>query len=355
MAQQLFLALCLLSLLSSAWSAISCLDERGKPVDSWVALKAANSWSYYYMSGTTWVKSAFGLSQGTQGMVMRTSQQAYGSGVMTGIYNDEVSGGGSVSSSHAHAKGILATDGKAAFWIVHSMPKWPATKSGPGPFDSNRYAQSLMCISVSAKTADTIASNLMVENVFLTTKTTASFSSTLPNFSKWLSGATDARTTAATAIKTLGGATFYQLSKSKAWGKDLWDDLVGPYFKTPLYAETWRNGVGGRFGSVCTSPAGPKKQTYNVYAVQSVKMPDGVTWQGTDDHSKWAVGAPGGASVACVGGINRMCSQEKRGGAALCSTDSKMHSAFSKIVAATESCWSYNPCSKGGKGECYWC
>lgn len=90
-------------------------------------------------------------------------------------------------------------------------------------------------------------------------------------------------------------------------------------------------------------------------AVQTVKMPDGRTWQGTDDHSKWAVGAPGGASVFCVGGINRMCSQEKRGGAALCSTAAAGREAFSKIVAATEKCWEYNPCKGAAKGSCYWC
>lgn len=237
------LAFCLLCFFQVANANLSCLDEAGKPVDSWTALKEANGWGYYYMSGSTWVRSKYGVDKATSGMIMLTAKQAYSTGVQMGIYNDEMAGA-SVSSSHAHAKGILATDGRQGFWLVHSMPKWPASKSGPGPFDSNRYAQSLMCITVSAKTADTIASNLMVENVFLTSKKAVpSFASSLPIFTKWLSGATDARTTSTTVIKTLGGASYYQMAKSEKWGKDLWDDLVAPYFKTPLYAETWRNGA----------------------------------------------------------------------------------------------------------------
>jgi len=333
------------------------LDENGKPVDSWVALKVADSWNYYYISGTTWVRSAYNLGQGTQGMVMRTAQQAYGTGILMGMYNDEL-GGTSVSGSYAHAKGILATDGNQGFWLVHSMPKWPAAAtgrvSGPGPFDSKTYAQSLSCISVSAKTADTIASNLMVEKVYITGKSTASFSSSLPNFAKWLSGGTDSRTQSVTQIKSLGGYTYYQFAKSASWGKDLWDDFVAPYFKTALYAETWRNGVGGRFGSICTPPTGPKRQAYEVRAVQTVTLPDGTSWQGTDDHSKWVVSQTGGAnSMWCVGGINRMCSQEKRGGGALCSQGANGYAAFNKIVSKTETCWGYNPC--GGSDKCWWC
>ena len=47
------------------------------------------------------------------------------------------------------------------------------------------------------------------------------------------------------------GKEFYQFAKSAAWGKDLWDDLVSPYFDTPLSVETWRDGSGGRMSSMC--------------------------------------------------------------------------------------------------------
>jgi deoxyribonuclease-2 len=353
------LALCLGVM---AAGAPSCLDENGRPVDSWVVLKAAESFDYYFMSGSTWRKSANSLD-GTGGMVMRTAAQAYGGGVMMGMYNDEMQGM-SVSGTRAHAKGVLVSDAKQGFWIVHSMPKWPkpaltSRTSGPGPFDSDKYAQSMMCITVSASTADSIASNLMIEDVFLTGKSTLKTStSSFPNFSKWLAGGVDkSRSQVAAQIKSLGGKVFFQLAKSASWGHDIWDDLVAPYFKTPLQVETWRNGVGGRISSVCSSPAGPKKQPYNVMEVATVTMPDGTSWDGTSDHSKWAVSLKSGAgNVYCVGGMNRMCSQEKRGGAALCvKGDAQGWKAFSSIVTATETCWEYNPCKGRGLNSCYWC
>ena len=124
-----------------------------------------------------------------------------------------------------------------------------------------------------------------------------------------------------------------------------------------MAVETWRNGVGGRIGSVCSSPSGPKKQPYDVMAVSTVTMPDGTSWSGTDDHSKWGVSINGGGKdVFCVGGMNRMCSQEKRGGGALCSQSADGHKAFRLVATAMENCWGYNPC-KGAMASdtCYWC
>ena len=50
----------------------------------------------------------------------------------------------------------------------------------------------------------------------------------------------------------------------------------------------------------------------DIYFVNQVNMTDGTTWSGTKDHSKWGVGIT--KNIACFGDINRMCSQESRGG-----------------------------------------
>ena len=222
----LLLALLAGVLALSVQAAPSCLDENGRPVDSWVVLKQANGFNYYYMNGATWTKSKNTLDQGTKGMVMATAAQAYGGGVMMGMYNDEMLGT-SVSGTKAHAKGVLVSDNKQGFWIVHSMPKWPkpaltSRTSGPGPFDSGTYGQSIMCISVSAATADTIAANLMIEDVFLTGKSSLPSTSAFPNFTKWLAGAADtSRSQIVSQIKTLGGQVFVQFTKSRGWGTDM--------------------------------------------------------------------------------------------------------------------------------------
>ena len=82
----------------------------------------------------------------------------------------EPADGSSVSSTYAHAKGLLvATVSDGAFWFVHSMPQWPnaMTEGTPGPFPSDTYAQSLTCVTISANTADLVASNLMIDRPYI--------------------------------------------------------------------------------------------------------------------------------------------------------------------------------------------
>jgi len=59
--------------------------------------------------------------------------------------------------------------------------------------------------------------------------------------------------------------------------------------------------------------------------------------------------------IVCVGDINRMCSQESRGGGTLCtSDDDALWYAFNKTITVVEDCWAYDPCS-GSSTKCYWC
>lgn len=81
-------------------------------------------------------------------------------------------------------------------------------------------------------------------------------------------------------------------------------------------------------------------------------MPDGSTWKGTQDHSKWVSGIDD--AWVCIGDINRMCSQEARGGGTVCVHNESLWSSFQSAITSIESCWSYNPCT-GTSTKCYWC
>ena len=63
-------------------------------------------------------------------------------------------------------------------------------------------------------------------------------------------------------------------------------------------------------------------------------------WEFTSDHSKWAITGEKdkNAHWTCVGDINRMKSQFKRGGGVVCLKNDKVWKAFKSIIAATESC-----------------
>jgi len=226
-----------------------------------------------------------------------------------------------------------------------------------GAFPSDTYGQSLQCITISAATADLIAGNLMIDRTYIySSANSSSLAPSLPSMSAWLGNHYSSTQSSVTELQSLAGDLFYQFAKSGSWGKDLWDDLVAPYFKSALSVETWRNGSGGRMSSICGT--GPKaSEVYDVYEVASVVMPDGTTWAGTQDHSKWGAALEGqSATASCVGDINRMCSQEARGGGALCSTDERRWAAFSSIIKAEEACYQYNPCYPSGTStQCYWC
>lgn len=66
----------------------------------------------------------------------------------------------------------------------------------------------------------------------------------------------------------------------------------------------------------------------------------------------------GGGTNVCVGDINRMCSQESRGGGTVCTEgpagEASLWTSFNTAIAGVEDCWEYNPCT-GSSSQCYWC
>ena len=70
--------------------------------------------------------------------------------------------------------------------------------------------------------------------------------------------------------------------------------------------------------SFCENPDDDEWEThevpYDIFEVATVLMPDGEGWTGTQDHSKWAASTTSTDGYVCIGDINRMCSQEGRGG-----------------------------------------
>lgn len=162
------------------------------------------------------------------------------------------------------------------------------------------------------------------------------------------------------------GKEFRLLAKSGSWMKDLWLDLLEPRLDADLRVETWRRLTASATLPVdnaaegATAEYGPgdfttddKGSEYHhefldadgTHAIDEVTSIDlgllsdsagqalaGYAWPYTKDHAKWAVSEPdsergdhatddrqGSASDwICVADMNRMSSQEIRGGGAIC-------------------------------------
>lgn len=234
---------------------LSCLDEAGMPVDSWVSLAQNEGYNYYWHDNTEgFIKSEFNLTQTTMGNIMATMNQLYSpdldmDNIAYALYNDDPPPPeDTASSTFAHAKGVLLINDEQGFFLVHSKPNWPASRTvGAVPFPDTTYSQSLMCITIGPAAVSGIAAAQMVNYPYLyDSYISPNLESVIPEFSEWIGGGKSSVTNMTNIILSAGGVNYTQFAKSKAWGKDLYDDFVAPTLNRSINVETWRLGSGGR-------------------------------------------------------------------------------------------------------------
>ncbi len=142
-------------------------------------------------------------------------------------------------------------------------------------------------------------------------------------------------------FRSLGGLLFTSFAKYTNFGKDLYADLVSPSLQANIMVETWPNGP-GKMSSSCQGPF----QVENIDEIDFGKVAAGVDFSTKHDHSKWAVSYPSSRSdrrlndvnYVCIGDINRMETQKKRGGGTVCFQSKFAWKAFTGIVKSVESC-----------------
>lgn len=314
----------------------SCLNSAGEAVDYWVALKLPNGAITYESYGGALKKSASGMDGTSGNLIVNTVQQIYkmkdSSAVGVALYNDETDAGVE-SASHAHSKGVVAFDTTQGFWLVHSLPRYPNHRSkGYGPLPTVTYGQSWLCMTLKTATFEDVGTQLQVTGpLFYDTHLSSTLTTKLPAFAAAIAGTTSGVATSTKTIHTKGGAVFYHLAKSKAWGKELYDDLVAPKYGD-LFVETWMNGVdSNKIPSSCTQ----KGFKNEVLDVTNYTLDDTV-WTETQDHSKWAIAQK--SKTVCIGDINRQKSQSLRGGGTVCHSSSSIWSSFRAAITGVQAC-----------------
>ena len=147
--------------------------------------------------------------------------------------------------------------------------------------------------------------------------------------------------TSVETITTQKGDNFESFSRDQHAAKagELYSTVISPKLDTPLIVETWRRGAGGVLASNCTKSA----KSHDVMNVAEMNLEvDGNkstgTWQYIKDHSKWAISAESEKPFVCIGDINRMKSQLKRGGGTVCIKSKPVWTLFRNSVAAIEPC-----------------
>jgi deoxyribonuclease-2 len=124
-------------------------------------------------------------------------------------------------------------------------------------------------------------------------------------------------------LKTIAGMPFKVIAKNREWNQDFWNGLVGPTLKEDMDDETWIRG-----------PIPPIADTDGIHKTFDIKYinlgPLGVhwAWPETHDHAKWGITLQ--SDWVCVGDINRMISQRKRGGGTIAFQNETLWKALSK-------------------------
>jgi len=326
------------------------MGERGTPVDWWIILKApkissgatpaiTGGWAYFYIDSTTkeLKLSPFNLQEYDRGAIPYTMEDVYDKedpyqGRL--FWNDQPPGNDTASSAYGHTKGMMTFDADGGFLITHSVPR-TFNHFNRGYFfrsDETIYGQSAMCLSLTRKGIDDIGLHYQYQRPYIyDPKMPIVYKNTYPNVDALINGQAFLRTPATQVldIVTKGGARFTGFSKNAPWDKDLDTDLIAPTLKVGMYWETWMRPL---FPSAC-----PPQVPYPSINVLNIAA-GGLTWKETNDHSKWGISMDPAKPWVCIGTINRMESQRKRGGGAICMSNSVVYKLFSGIIANKESC-----------------
>jgi len=221
----------------------------------------------------------------------------------------------------AHSKGVLAFDDHHGFWIIHSIPRFP--NKDIILYDYT-FGQSALCISFNIEDLDSIIRFQMVNRPYVYEYNIDNTHN--PLIFSWIIEEQYSHDT--THIEKM--KQFMLFSKSKHWKRDLFEDLIAPYYESDMNVLSWQNGA---TKNVMPSFCKPE-YSYNILNIEQLCLTS--CWSHTHEHSKWAI--TDSMPVVCIGDINRQYSQEHRGGGIVCIRHTKWWKFFKKSIEAVSEC-----------------
>jgi deoxyribonuclease II len=245
------------------------------------------------------------------------------------LYNDEIPESYKVTDdgNKGHTKGLLAFDTKTntGLWLLHSWPKYADIKAHQDP--SPKFGQTYLCLALDLQSIEKIAAQMakfQEPQVFDFRQAGLPPTSPLVTLANTRNFANTPGTNVITS-KTRGGLDFTVIAKNREWNGDFWNDLVGPELQADINVETWIRGP--------IAPVSDSDGIHKTYDISYINLgPLGIhyAWPETHDHAKWAITVH--SEWICVGDINRMISQRKRGGGTICFQNDLLWKALSRTA-----------------------
>jgi deoxyribonuclease-2 len=311
------------------------MDESGFPVDQWVAIKQPRGSQYLY--GESLTVSPYSMNDTENGALSHTVKQLWSSDTQAYVvWNDGVPNDPNYSFTYGHTKGLFAfnSDGEG-FVLTHSVPSYPQGPNSTKTYlglggNAWTYAQSFLCLTVSADTLNAIAYKYLLNrpNIYDFVFPSA-LETVYGNISSLVQGHyATAKLCAYDTFTTAGGTQFQLFAKTTQWNNDLYSACVAPTLKSTLWTETWIRGS--------AEPPSCPTTGYDTLDIQGLQFSETVNWSETNDHSKWAIALDVG--TVCIGDINRMTTQYERGGGTVCFRNQTLLSTLKQATTGTDSC-----------------
>jgi deoxyribonuclease II len=330
---------------------ISALDESGKPVDWWFIYKVpklsagaaqdpATGYEYVYYDSTIDTNpdklsrrvalSQFRIDQGTGALNLTLDSVFTHPSASTGwiLYNDERPSGAGEARDNAnlgHTKGVIAFDTSSgtAYWLLHSWPKFadPDASHEPTP----EYGQTYFCVSLDIAAASKLAAQMIDHQepqTYLNRPAKISANDPLARLMQPI----DAKAPGDSDVidlKSRAGMPFKVIAKNRNWNRDFWNELVGPTLGEDMDDETW---IRGKIPPIADSDGVHK--TFDIKYINLGALGVHWAWPETHDHAKWGITLH--SDWICVGDINRMVSQRKRGGGTIAFQNAVLWKALSQ-------------------------
>jgi len=341
----------------SSTAALSCLGPSGTAVDWWFMIKQprwgdrSRSQCIGNCEGTAYafVTSESPSSWQTGENITSTSSLlgVQLAGIYSGavpnyvMYNDQLPNG-TWTEVYGHSKGFFAYDATSAYFVQHSIPKFPNFVSGGYLYGSGQlyYGQHAFCMSVTPSALDEIASIMLwsyplVYDYALT-------DTGLTNVASVVAGQNRSGTHVTTVSTSWASLTV--LGKANDAGIDMLDSLVAPHLELSLVSQSWLNS-GGPIGGYCPASG------YDVVDELSLTLPlptgAAATHVTYEDHSKWAVANSSTSNWWCANDNNHVESQEKRSGLSVCWQDANVAKLLRTACTSIGGCGAPSPPSPG--------
>ena len=326
---------------------VSALDESGQQVDWWFIYKvpqlsaganndSASGYEYVYYDSTIdaapkarVAKSPYRLDT-DQGALNRTLDSVFKNpSATTGwiLYNDEMPEDAKArdNGNLGHTKGVIAFDTatKTAFWLLHSWPKFADPKATEDP--TPKYGQTYLCLTLDLASASQLAAqmaNHQEPQTYLCNAANLPATDPLAVLMQPLKPNPPGDSNVLD-LKTRGGLPFKVIAKNKEWNQDFWNGLVGPTLGEDMDVESWIRGK--------IPPIADTDGIHKTFDLKYITLgPLGVhwAWPETHDHAKWGITTH--SDWICVGDINRMISQRKRGGGTVAFQNKTLWTALTK-------------------------